>query len=485
MPNWLAKRANLSPDRIALITEDESWTFQQLHELSQCSAQKLTALGIHEGDHVAVLMGNRKDYLFLLHGLEYIGAVAVLLNIKLTAHEINWQLADSESKLLLYDDDFAEKAENVQPSIHKLSLSDFMKAKESVALVRSEWNLNQVHTIIYTSGTTGHPKGVMLSYGNHWWSAVGSSLNLGLHMDDCWLCATPLFHVSGLSILMRSVFYGIPVYLIEKFNPAKVNAAIKNHNVTIISVVSQMLVRMLADLGDQSYPPSLRCVLLGGASAPRPLLETCKEKKIPVFQTYGMTETASQIITLSAEYMLSKLGSAGKPLFPAQLRIEKDGQVQPAGEAGEIIVKGPNVTNGYWKREDATKTSIVDGWLYTGDIGYVDDDGFLYMLDRRSDLIISGGENIYPAEIESVILSHPSVEEAGVVGKDDEKWGQVPVAFVKVWETMQVTKEELMALCKERLAKYKVPVEIYFVESLPRNASNKLLRRELRKLFIK
>ncbi|WP_458415402.1 o-succinylbenzoate--CoA ligase [Schinkia sp. CFF1] len=483
MPNWLAKRANLSPDRVALITEDESWTFQQLHVLAQRSANKLSSLGIHEGDHVAILMGNLKEFLYLLHGLEYIGAVAVLLNTKLTAHEINWQLGDSESKLLLFDHDFAEKAEEVQSTIHKLSLSDFRNVEESKASIRSEWNLDRVHTIIYTSGTTGHPKGVMLSYGNHWWSAVGSSLNLGLHMDDCWLCATPLFHVSGLSILMRSVFYGIPVYLIEKFNPAKVNAAIKNYNVTIISVVSQMLVRMLADLGDQTYPPSLRCVLLGGASAPRPLLETCKEKKIPVFQTYGMTETASQIVTLSAEYMLSKLGSAGKPLFPAQLRIEKDGHVQPPSEAGEIVVKGPNVTNGYWKREDATKTSIVDGWLYTGDIGYVDDDGFLYMLDRRSDLIISGGENIYPAEIESVILSHPSVEEAGVVGKDDEKWGQVPVAFVKVWETMQVTKEELMALCKERLAKYKVPVEIYFVESLPRNASNKLLRRELRKLI--
>ncbi|HHY72590.1 MAG TPA: o-succinylbenzoate--CoA ligase [Bacillus bacterium] len=480
MPNWLAKRASLSPNRLALITESETWTFAELHERTVQATNKLSMLGIHEGDHVAILMGNRKEFLFLLHGLEYIGAVAILINTKLTAHEISWQLEDSESKLLLYDDALVEKVENITTSINMVSIHEFMNIGEGLAVIRPEWELNQIHTIIYTSGTTGKPKGVMLTYGNHWWSAVSSSLNLGLHMDDCWLCATPLFHVSGLSILMRSVFYGIPVYLIEKFNPTKVNEAIENNNITMISVVSQMLIRLLADLGERSYPKSLRCVLLGGASASKPLLEKCKQKQIPVYQTYGMTETASQIATLSAEYMLSKLGSAGKPLFPAQLKIENEGQTQPANKPGEIVVKGPNVTKGYWKREDATKTNIVDGWLRTGDIGYLDDDGFLFMLDRRSDLIISGGENIYPAEIESVILSHRSIEEAGVVGKDDEKWGQVPVAFVKVWNSQTVTKEELISLCEEQLAKYKVPVDIYFVEKLPRNASNKLIRMELR-----
>lgn len=484
MPNWLAKRASLSPDRIALITEEVTWTFSELHKLSISAANKLSALGVHEGDHVAILMGNHKEFLYLLHGLEYIGAVAVLLNTKLTSHEISWQLKDSECKLVLYENAFREKVENAPSTTNQLSFDEFLRVEEGEASIRQEWDLNRVHTIIYTSGTTGNPKGVLLTYGNHWWSAVGSSLNLGLHIDDCWLCATPLFHVSGLSILLRSVFYGIPVYLVEKFDPNKVNRAIAAYNVSIISVVSQMLVRMLADLGDQQYPKSLRCVLLGGGPAPKSLLEACMEKEIPVYQTYGMTETASQIVTLSAEYMLSKLGSAGKPLFPAQLRIKQDGHDQPAYKAGEIVVKGPNVTKGYWKKEEETRKTIIDDWLYTGDIGYLDEDGFLYMLDRRSDLIISGGENIYPAEVESVILSHPSVEEAGVVGKDDEKWGQVPVAFVKLWDSHSLSKNEILAICQERLAKYKVPVDIYFVDnSLPRNASNKLLRRELRKLI--
>ncbi|KEF37556.1 2-succinylbenzoyl-CoA synthetase [Schinkia azotoformans MEV2011] len=484
MPNWLVKRADLSPERVALMTDDVTWTFSELHKFSVSAANKLSGLGVKQGDHVAVLIGNRKEFLFLLHGLEYIGAVAVLLNTKLTSHEISWQLENSESKLLVFDDVFLEKLENAPKAVKQLSLAEFINAEEGKATIRFEYDLNVVHTIIYTSGTTGNPKGVMLSYGNHWWNAVGSALNLGLHIDDCWLCATPLFHVSGLSILLRSVFYGIPVFLVEKFDPKKVNMAIENYNISFISLVSQMLVRMVAELGDKTYPKSFRGVLLGGGPAPKPLLEVCKEKEIPIYQTYGMTETASQIVTLSDEYMLSKLGSAGKPLFPAQLRIVKDDHQQAANSAGEIVVKGPNVTKGYWKNEEATEKSIINGWLYTGDIGYIDEDGFLYVLDRRNDLIISGGENIYPAEIEAVILSHSTIEEAGVVGKSDDTWGQVPVAFVKTWDGETVSKEEILDLCKERLAKYKVPVDVIFVnDGLPRNASNKLMRKELRKLL--
>lgn len=204
-------------------------------------------------------------------------------------------------------------------------------------------------------------------------------------------------------------------------------------------------------------------------------------KGIPVYQTYGMTETSSQICTLSADYMLTKVGSAGKPLFPCQLRIEKDGKVMPPNVEGEIVVKGPNVTHGYFKREDATREAIKDGWLRTGDLGYLDEEGFLYVLDRRSDLIISGGENIYPAQIEEVLLAHPKVVEAGVVGKMDAKWGQVPAAFIV--KTDHVTEEEIIRFCEEKLAKYKVPKEVYFLSELPRNASKKLLRRELRHLL--
>lgn len=482
MPNWLEKRASLSPDRQALITENKIWTFSELHREAIKYANKLSALGVRAGDHVALLLGNKPEFVFLLHGIECIGAVAVLLNTRLTSYEIMWQANDSDAKLFIYGEEFLDKIDSSSFNEKIISTNKLEEISEILTPLRSEWRLHDLHTIIYTSGTTGKPKGVMLTYGNHWWSAVGSALNVGLHNQDSWLCALPLFHVGGLSILMRSIFYGIPVVLLEKFDPKLVIKMLDIHHVTIISVVSQMLIRMLEEVQNRRFSKSLRCVLLGGGPAPKPLLEKCRDKSIPVFQTYGMTETASQIVTLSPEYTLTKLGSAGKPLFPAQLRIEKDHQIQEEHQAGEIVVKGPNVAKGYWNREEESKKANVNGWFYTGDIGYLDEDGFLYVLDRRSDLIISGGENIYPAEVESVLLAHQSIDEAGVIGIEDEKWGQVPVAFVKTNSTF-IDEDEIILFCQERLANYKIPVKIYFVENLPRNASNKLMRHKLKEML--
>jgi O-succinylbenzoic acid--CoA ligase len=298
-----------------------------------------------------------------------------------------------------------------------------------------------------------------------------------------WLACVPLFHISGLSIVMRSVIYGMPMLIHEKFDPEAANRAICEEGVTVVSVVSNMLSRMIDALGDSAYPPHFRCMLLGGGPAPLPLLEACRGKNIPVFQTYGMTETASQIVTLPPEFMLSKLGSAGKPLFLSELRIAQDGKDAAPFAAGEIVVRGPNVTKGYLNRPEATAAAIRGGWLYTGDIGYVDEEGFLYVLDRRSDLIISGGENVYPAEIEAVLLGHPAIAEAGVTGLEDKEWGQVPAAFVKLKEGAALSEQEVLDHCAGKLAKYKIPKRVYFVDKLPRSAANKLLRRELRTLI--
>jgi O-succinylbenzoic acid--CoA ligase len=219
-------------------------------------------------------------------------------------------------------------------------------------------------------------------------------------------------------------------------------------------------------------------MLAGGGPVPKSLLEECQTRQIPVYQTYGMTETSSQVVTLTPEHSMKKLGSAGKPLFSCQIKIVKDGKECLANEEGEILVKGPNITKGYWKRAEATAEAIQDGWLHTGDQGYKDNDGFLFVLDRRSDLIISGGENVYPAEIEAILLSHPKIKDAGVVGVEDEKWGQTPYAFVVLYQ--ELSKVELVEYCKERLAAYKVPKDFNIMKELPRNASNKLLRRELK-----
>jgi len=319
-----------------------------------------------------------------------------------------------------------------------------------------------------------------LTYGNHWWSAVGSALNLGLNMNDKWLLCLPMFHVSGLSILMKNVIYGMPIYLQSKFNASEVNQVIRERGVTMMSAVSAMVTKLLDDLKEKAYPGHFRCLLLGGGPAPLPMLEKCRDKGIPVFQTYGLSETASQIVTLSPEYMFEKLGSAGKPLFPAQIRIiDQEGHELTAMEEGEIIVKGPNITPGYWHRPSETNSVLANGWLKTGDIGYLDHDGFLYVLDRRKDMFISGGENVYPAEVEAALLAHPDIAEAGVIGVHDDEWGKVPAAFIRVRPSSDITESDVQMFLRDHLAGYKIPKYVYFVDELPRNASGKLLRRLL------
>jgi len=483
MPNFLKKRAFLTPDRPAVYFQDEVITFNDLYHRSLDTAGRLQGLGIRKDQFVGVLLQNHLDTIVILLALQLLGVRAVILNNRLTSTELAWQIDDSKSTYLILDSQFSEIGLEIQriQSIRTITKDELFRLEVEVPIIQEEVSLTDVCTVMYTSGTTGNPKGVMQTYGNHWWSSVGSALNLGFIDSDCWLCSVPLFHISGFSILMRSVIYGMPIVLHESFNVEKTIENINSKRVTIMSVVGTMLTRIVDSLEEHRLPEHFRCMLLGGGPAPLPLLQACVDKEIPVFQTYGMTETASQIVTLSPEYSLTKLGSAGKPLFQSQIKIElEDGSVASVGEAGEIVVKGPNVTSGYLDRPEATREKLKDGWFYTGDIGYLDQEGFLYVLDRRSDLIISGGENVYPAEIESLLLSHPKINEAGVTGLNDAEWGQVPIAFVVKKQGMNISTEELQQFCLERLAKYKVPKEFYFAECLPRNAAKKLLRRKLR-----
>lgn len=480
LPNFLKQRALLTPNRSALIFEQEELSFSDLHNRVKVYAKKIASLGIKYKDSVAILLENRPHTVIIIHALQQLGVTAVFLNHRLTASEMIFQLKDSHSKLLISGSNFERKLAEVKhlfSDISIITMKEIEELNEANHPLMEEFQLDDVCSVMYTSGTTGKPKGVLQTFGNHWWSAVGSALNLGLKEEDGWLCAVPLFHISGFSILMRSVIYGMPVYLYEQFKEEEINKILQSGKVTIMSVVSTMLHRLLAQLGNSGYHKRFRCMLLGGGPAPKPLLDACIAKGIPVFQSYGMTETSSQIVTLSPEDSMIKLGSAGKPLFPAQLKIMDNGTQLEANIPGEIVVKGPNVTKGYLNRKDANMESFKNGWFYTGDIGYVDDEGYLFVMDRRSDLIISGGENIYPAEIEEVLLSFPDVIEAGVTGVSHSYWGQVPIGFIVT--TKSIDKGELFQYCKEKLAKYKVPKQLYFVDSLPRNASNKLLRRRL------
>ena len=486
LPNWLKHRAHLSPDRPAIEFKERIYSFKELHQMAEECAGRLAASGLKQGDFCAVLMRNHIDGAVLIHALFYLGVKIVVLNNRLTARELSWQIQDSEAEMLISESSFKEKIVGISRELPDCRILMKENLPSPVPVVTlDEFSLDEIATIMYTSGTTGHPKGVIQSFGNHWWSAAGSVMNLGLREEDCWYCAVPIFHISGLSILMKNVIYGMKIILVERFAEEEANRSIQENGVTIMSVVPTMLNRIIHALGSGHYPSAFRCFLLGGGPAPLSLLEVCRDKAIPVYQSYGMTETSSQIVTLAPEYSMTKIGSAGKPLFPSQLRIEQDGRICGHHEHGEIVVKGPNVTKGYFKRPEATEKSLSDGWLHTGDLGYLDDEGFLFVLDRRSDLIISGGENVYPAEIESVLSKHPAVFEAGVTGTEDEKWGQVPLAFVVKYHGAAVTEDELLAYCRDFLASYKLPRRIHFCEELPRNGAGKLLRRDLIKNWSK
>lgn len=474
IPHWLSKQADLSPDQPAIETPDgRTWTFKELKEESQQFARKLAAHGAKKGDHIGILSENQPAMVTAIHALSFLGATVVLLNTRLTAAEWRYQLKNAEVTCLLTSSHWKGTGVEGELPCRVLSFSEVEQTAEQPIALREEFDLDEPFTILYTSGTTGFPKGVVHTYGNHWWSAISSALNLGLHAEDKWLCALPIFHISGVSIFIKSVLYGMPVFLLEKFDEDIAHEAIFTRGVTMASVVTVTMKRLVERLGAGEYPESFRCMLLGGGPAPKPLLEQAKEHNIPVFQSYGMTETSSQIVTLSPKDALRKIGSAGKPLMPAQLKIVD----QDEHQVGEIFVKGPMVTKGYYKNQQATEKALQNGWLATGDLGRLDEEGFLYVVDRRKDLIISGGENIYPSEIESVLTGMQQVKEVGVAGIEDDTWGKVPAAFVVRKEA--VTAEEILAFAESRLAKYKWPKYIQFVEELPRNASNKLVRAEL------
>jgi O-succinylbenzoic acid--CoA ligase len=449
VPDWLRQRAAVTPERRALISGERTWTFAQLDALVDAAAEQLE---VREGQRVGIRAANSVGYVVAVHALMRRGVVLVPINTRLTDEEVAWQLADAEV--------------SASAVLGDAALESLPRPGRRSPLQQTrDFDLHSWHSIVYTSGTTGRPKGAILTYGNHWWSATASALNLGLLPDDTWLACLPLFHVGGLAILLRGAICGITVVVQPRFDAAEVNRAIDAHAVTIVSVVSTMLDRMLTERGGRGYPSSLRCVLLGGGPAPLPLLERATARGVPVVQTYGLTETASQLATLAPEDALRKLGSAGKPLMGSEIRIGPD---------DEICVSGPSVSPGYVNHPPR------DGWLHTGDLGRLDADGYLYVLDRRDDLIVSGGENVYPAEVEAALLAHPAVGEAGVIGVPDAEWGRRVTGVVVTRPGASATADELIAFCRQRIAAYKVPRDIEFRDVLPRNASGKLLRRELR-----
>jgi O-succinylbenzoic acid--CoA ligase len=494
VPDLLRHRAASTPARLALICGEMTLTFAELDARVDVAVEGLIDAGVAMDERLGLLAANGDGFAIVVHAAARLGAVLVPLNLRLAPAELAWQVADAGLVRIVADVERAAAVEALGmtcvaleeitgQSVLREPQDGRMKAQGGAQDERSSvrrFALSAVQTVVYTSGTSGRPKGAQLTHGNHLWSALASALNLGLREDDRWLACLPLYHVGGHAVLIRSVVYGVPVVIHEAFDAERISAAI-DEGVTHVSLVANTLQRLL-EARKAAFPPTLRCVLLGGGPAPLPLLEDAAGRGVPVVQTYGMTETASQIVTLAPEDALRKLGSAGKPLMGAELRIvDETGVEQPAGEPGEIVVRGPSVTPGYL---NGPSEALRHGWLHTGDIGHVDAEGYLYVLDRRDDLIVSGGENVYPAEVEAALQAHADVIEAGVTGADDPRWGRVPVAAIVLRPGATSTADDLIAHCRDRLADYKTPKRIVIVEALPRTAAGKLLRRELHAYFV-
>jgi O-succinylbenzoic acid--CoA ligase len=442
---------------------------------------------VAKGDVVAVLLPNGLPFAELLHAATLCGAVFLPLNTRLTPRELAFQLRDSGARLLLHaEGELAgvaadAAAEARVPALGVDACASPLGAHGATQAASGEpVDPEAALAVLYTSGTTGTPKGAALSGRNFFWSALASAFHIGVDPDDRWLACMPLFHVGGLSILLRAVLYGISVAVHERFDPEAANRAIDRERITVVSLVAPMLERMLELRRDRPAPPSLRCVLLGGGPAPASLVERAVKLGLPVAPTYGLTEAASQVATSPPLGAGDPLDVGLRPLFGTELRIARpDGELTPPGEAGEILVRGPTVMRGYLNRPRETAEALRDGWLHTGDIGALDPDGGLRVLDRRRDLIVSGGENVYPAEIETLLLRHPDIAEAAVAGIPDVAYGRRPAAWLVARGARVPGEDELRRFCLRHLASYKIPVAFRFVDGLPRGASGKLLRSRL------
>jgi o-succinylbenzoate---CoA ligase len=431
---WLPRAAALRPDHPALIDAvGAQTTYAELHGQALDAAAVLAAQGVEAGDRVALAVPAGVPFLAALHATLMLGAAVVPIDLRLRAGER------------------AQRSTGAKVTVTE----PLRRAGEPDARTLDRLAAGAPATIVHTSGTAAEPKEVALTVGNWLWNALGSALALGLHPQDRWLCALPLSHVGGLAILVRSAIYGTTVALHERFDTEGALTAIERDQVTLVSLVPTTLERLL-DAGLKA-PNSLRVALIGGGPLAPVLATQAQQAGIPVAQTYGMTEACSQVATS----LPGAPETAGRPLVGQQVRISSD---------GEILVAGPTVAPG---------AAAADGWLHTGDLGRLDDQGRLVVTGRKADTIVSGGENVAPAEVEAALLGHPAVADAAVHGRPDAQWGEAVVATVVLHDGSHAEAEELRAHVASQLAGYKVPKEISFAAKLPRTASGKLLRREL------
>ncbi|GAA2420117.1 long-chain fatty acid--CoA ligase [Nonomuraea africana] len=485
---WPARRAQMTPGRTAFVFGERSFTYAEVHERTTRLASRLREAGVRAGDRVAYLGPNHPAFAESMFATHVLGGIFVPLNFRLAAPEIEYMLAQSGASVLIYAPQCAGVV-GALPGTPPVTLgsAEYERwiSEGDPTPIDVPVALDDVALILYTSGTTGRPKGAMLTHGNLVWNSFNILIGVDVAGDEVTLVSAPLFHVAALNqTLLPTFLKGGRSVIMPSWDVDECYDLIERHRVTWMFGVTTMFAAFArsprwagADLS------SLRNLMSGGAAIPAALIRTYQERGLVFCQGYGLTETAPGATFLEAGESVRKVGSAGVPVFFANVRVVRPDLTDvAAGEPGEVLVKGPNVTPGYWRDPAASAAAFAEGgWFRSGDVATVDEEGHLHIVDRVKDMYISGGENVYPAEVEAVLFEHPAVAEVAVIGVPDATWGEVGRAFVVPRQGGEVTAAELGDFLRGRLAKYKIPRYFEVVDDLPRTSSGKIRKSELRR----
>jgi fatty-acyl-CoA synthase len=496
--DWVARRSQLHPEKEAVVLGELRLTYRDFNDRVNQLTHALREKGLRKGDRLAILSLNSNAFLETVFACARLGGILVPINFRFAPPEITYILQDSGARTLLTDPalfgmikDSLDKADiehlivQGNPVPDKATAYEDLLKEQPAGTPRLEEPVGgeDPFSLMYTSGTTGQPKGAILTHNNLFWNALNCMHGFELDAHTRFLISVPLFHAGGLNGgAIPTLYAGGTIVLESFFHPETTLEQVQKEKITFLGGVPLMFQLMLeAPHFDQVNLSSVKTIMAGAMPVPVPLIEAYQEKNVTFQQSYGLTEATSSVLYLRHEDALRKVGSAGKPFLHVDVRIVKDdGNEAGSGETGEILVRGGNVMKGYWKRPEETAAALQNGWLRTGDMAKADEEGFVFIVDRKRDLIISGGENIYPAEVEWVLSLHPKVAEVSVIAVPDPKWGESVRAVVVPKAGQEVSLEEINAFCETRLAKYKRPKSLVLVDGLPKSALGKVLRKVLR-----
>lgn len=495
--DWFDKWAGYAPDKVAVTQFEtgDSLTYGQLDKLGGHIAQHFAEkYGLTKGDRIGILAENCLEYVVLLAAAQKSGIILVPLNYRLTPREVDFLISDSEPALLIVEDKFADKLEGsaaFEKVTHNLNLEKFSALTREFmnsgkpAYISASVEGDDAVLILYTSGTTAFPKGSVYTHRMMFWNSINTQLRLDVTSADRSVNMAPPFHTGNWNVLLTPfLHHGAFTVIMKNFDADTLLKVIHDYDLTIVWAVPTML-KMVADA--ESFETTdlekVRYIVVGGEAMPIALIERWHSKGVPIRQGYGLTEVGPNVTSLNHQDAIRKAGSIGKPNFYYKWKlVDENGNTRAANEPGELLLKGPNVMPGYWRNPEATAETIVDGWFHTGDIMRFDEDGFLFVIDRIKNMYISGAENVYPAEVEYLLRSHPGLEAVAIIGVPDEKWGESGMAFVVAKPGQTLSQPAITGFCEGKLARYKIPKYVVMLNELPKNDAGKIDRKKLKEL---